>query len=263
VEAQWFVLSAVLVLAVVYALARRNEARLIRDWRVLLSPRSQQVFSSVQGRLEAELTLAELTYEHASAAHHRGGREEAQRILEVVRDAITSLAPKILRLLAAMSAFSRMVSGMVPVAPLRPRRFRLAPIASLAYLDPLVRRFLVTGAERFRLHLYVLGRCVNLAVRFLLDAARRIARNEPAAERNWKTVADAMADLRTLTDGSLESLRALLQSLDRQTAEETIARLEQSSTNEREPLDWLAIGILLELTLLAILVALSVFALIG
>jgi hypothetical protein len=260
VDVRWQAFSAVVVLVVLYALARRREARIIAGWRFLLSTRSQQVLSSVRGQLESELTLAELTFEHASTARRRGAGDDATRILEVVRDVVEKFAPGILKLLSAMAAFSRMVSAMAPVRPLRPRAFRIGQIAGLAYLDPLLRHLLVTSAERFRLHVYVIGRSIGVATRFLLEATRRIAGREPEGDRSWKQGEDALADLRTLTDETLESLRALLQSLDRQSAEETLARLEETDDGPKAPLDVYAVGIIVGwLALLALVAWASTF----
>lgn len=258
----WQVFTAVVVLAVLYALARRHEARLVGQWRLLLSPRSQQVLASVQGRFEAELMLAELTWEHASKAHRRGAGDDARRILEVVRDVVERFAPSVLKLLSAMAAFSRMVSAMAPVRPLRPRAFRIGTIAGLAWLDRFLRHLLVTGAERFRLHVYVIGRSIGVASRFLLEATRRIIRSEPDAERSWKNVDDAMADLRLLTDETLESLRVLLTSLDRESAEETLAHLEEPGGDERPPFDVYALGVAAWLTLLVLALFMSVWTLV-
>jgi hypothetical protein len=118
-----------------------------------------------------------------------------------------------LRLLAAMAAFSRMVAAMAPVPPLRPRDFRLAQLVSLAYLNRLLHQFLVSTGERFRLRLYILGRSFGLATRFLLESTRRILRREGEAEREWAQIEAIRDDLETLTDESLASLKVLLASL--------------------------------------------------
>jgi hypothetical protein len=41
-----FVLSALSVLAVLYVFSRRDEVRVRRDWRALLSPRSEELYEA-------------------------------------------------------------------------------------------------------------------------------------------------------------------------------------------------------------------------
>ena len=93
-----------------------------------------------------------------------------------------------LRLLSAMATFSRMVSAMAPVSPLRPQGFRLAQLASLAYLNQFLHQFLVSTGERFRLRVYVLGRGFGLATRFLMQSTQRIVQNQPESEREWEQI---------------------------------------------------------------------------
>jgi hypothetical protein len=211
-----FGVSAAFVLVVLVVLGRRDERKVRRDWEVLLSRRSEQVYDSLRGRFDSEVALATLTYERAFEVRGKNRLAEAKRLLDVGYGLIEKLAPDMLKLLAAMATFSRMVSAIVPVAPLRPQDFRVAQLASLAYLGRLLRHVLVTSTERFRLHVYILGRSFALATRHLLQATRRILRDEPGQDRQWTAVDDALQDVRTLTDKSLETLRALLQALERQ-----------------------------------------------
>jgi hypothetical protein len=126
---------------------------------------------------------------------------------------IEKFSPNMLRLLATMATFSRMVSAMAPVRPLAPRSFRLAQIASLAYLNQFLHRFLVTTAERFRLKTYILGRSFGLASRYLLHSTQQIVSGSPQAEQEWDQIQAIREDFQTLTDESLDSLRLLLTSL--------------------------------------------------
>jgi hypothetical protein len=130
-----------------------------------------------------------------------------------------------MRLLAAMASFSRMVSAMAPVTPLRPRDFKLAQIVSLAYLNGLLHQFLVSTAERYRLRLYILGRSFALGSRYLLDSTQRIIQGEPEADREWDQIQAIREDFQTLTDESLESLKALLTSLAAERREDVLRRL--------------------------------------
>lgn len=253
-----FGFSTVFVLFVLFVLGRRDERKLRRDWEVLLSGRSEEVSESLHGRFASEVALATLTYERALEVRGLGRLDEAKRLLDVGYTVIEKLAPDMQKLLAAMATFSRMVSAIAPVAPLRPHDFRLAQLASLAYLGGFLRHVLVTSTERFRLHLYILGRSFELATRYLLQATRQIIRDEPGAERQWTAADDALHDIRTLTDKSLETLRALLQALERQ--RDVDAMRQWDVKPEREPDRQERMVMMAWITLVAlILIALRVF----
>lgn len=205
--------SVLSVLAVLYLLGRRDERLVRRDWELLLTPRGEKVYRNIQGRVQSEMALADVTYDEAFTVRELGSIEEAKHLLDVGYQVIEKFSPSMLKLLAAMATFSRMVSAMAPISPLRPQGFRLGQIASLAYLNQFLHRFLVTTAERFRLRVYILGRSFGLATRFLLDSTRRIVTDQPEAEREWDQIQVVRQDFQTLTDESLESLRVLLTSL--------------------------------------------------
>jgi hypothetical protein len=205
--------GVVLCLPFLYALARRNERTVRRDWELLLTPKGEKLYRTIESRVSSEMELANLTYEEAFSVRELGSIEEAKHLLDAGYVVIEKFSPSMLRLLAAMSTFSRMVSAMAPVKPLRPQGFRLAQIASLAYLNQLLHNFVVTTAERYRLRLYILGRSFGLATRFLLSSTRRIAEGDPNAEKEWEQIRFIREDFQTLTEESLESLRVLLTSL--------------------------------------------------
>jgi hypothetical protein len=218
-------LSGAAVLLVLFLLGRRDEGKVRRDWELLLTPRGEKVYRSIESRVQSEMALADMTYDEAFTVRELGSVEEAKHLLDVGYKVIEKFSPNMLKLLAAMATFSRMVSAMAPVAPLRPQAFRITQIASLAYLNQLVHRFVVTTSERFRLRVYILGRSFGLATRFLLDSTRRIVRNEPEADREWDQIQAVRQDFQTLTDESLESLRVLLTSLAAEKREHLLERL--------------------------------------
>ena len=199
---------------VLFVLGRRNERAVKRDWALLLSPTGQKLYKRLESRVQGDLALADVTYEKAFEVHELGSVDEAIRLLDVGYRVIENFAPSMLKLLAAMATFSRMVSAMVPVRPLRPRDFKIAEIVSLAYLNGLLHQFLVSTSERYRLRVYVLGRCFGVATRYLLTSTRRISRREPEAEREWQQILAVREDFQSLTDESLESLRVLITSLE-------------------------------------------------
>ena len=206
-------LSILACLPLCYLLGRRNEGKVHRDWELLLTPKGETLYRSIESRVSSEMQLANLTYDEAFSVRELGSVEEAKHLLDVGYKVIEKFSPSMLRLLAAMSTFSRMVSAMAPVQPLRPQGFRLGQIASLAYLNQLLHNFLVTTAERYRLRLYILGRSFGLATRFLLGSTKRIVTGEPHSEKDWQQIQFIREDFQTLTDESLESLRVLLTSL--------------------------------------------------
>lgn len=205
--------SVVGCFVVLFVFGRRNEQAVRRDWELLLTPKGEKVYRTVEGRVQSELALADLTYDEAFGFRELGSVDEAVRLLDVGYRVIENFAPNMLRLLAAMATFSRMVSAMAPISPLRPRDFRLAQLASLAYLNRLLHQFLVSTAERYRLRVYILGRSFGLATRFLMKSTQRIVRREPEAEREWEQIQAIRDDFETLTKESLASLHVLLTSL--------------------------------------------------
>lgn len=210
---------------VLFVFGLRNERAVKRDWELLLTPKGETLYRNIEGKVSTEMALAEMTYDEAFAVRELGSVDEAIRLLDVGYRVIEKFAPNMLRLLSAMASFSRMVSAMAPVTPLRPRDFRITQLVSLAYLNGLLHQFLVSTAERYRLRLYILGRGFALGTRFLLDSTQRIVRGDEAAEREWDQIQAIRQDFQTLTDESLASLRVLLTSLAAERREEVLRRL--------------------------------------
>lgn len=222
----WMIgVSAASTLVVLFVFGRRNERAVKRDWELLLTPKGEKLYRAIEGRVQGELELADLTYEEAFIVRELGSLDEAIRLLDAGYHIIERFAPSMLRLLAAMAVFSRMVAAMAPVRPLRPRDFRLTQLASLAHLNRLLHQFLVSTAERFRLRVYILGRSIALATSFLFRSTRRIVDRQPEADREWEQIQAIRQDFQTLTDESLESLRVLLTSLAAERREETLRKL--------------------------------------
>ena len=225
----WVMIGAAVAstLVVLFLLARRNERAVRDDWEALLTPKGDKVYRSMEGNIRAELGLAELTFEHAEAYRELGTVDEAIRLLDVGYKVIEKFSPSMLRLLAAMATFSRMVSAIAPVQPLRPRDFKLVQIASLAYLNGMLHQFLVSASERFRLKLYILGRSFGLASRYLLKSIRTIGSPASQAEkdREWEQITAIRADFQSLTDESLDSLRLLLTAMAREDKEDLIKEI--------------------------------------
>ncbi len=208
-----FVGLTLLCLPLLYVLGRRDERKVHRDWELLLTDKGKELYRTIENRVSADMQLANITYDEAFSVRELGSVEEAKHLLDVGYKVIEKFSPSMLKLLAAMSTFSRMVSAMAPIKPLRPQGFRLAQIASLAYLNQFLHNFIVTTAERYRLRIYILGRSFGLATRFLLSSTKRIVEGQPNAEKDWEQIQFVREDFQTLTDESLQSLKVLLTSL--------------------------------------------------
>jgi hypothetical protein len=219
--------SVVSTAFVLLVLGCRNERAVRRDWSLLLSPSGQKLYERLETRVHTDLALADMTYDKAFEVRELGSVDEAIRLLDVGYRIIERFSPSMLKLLAAMTTFSRMVAAMAPVRPLAPADFRIAEIVSLAYLHRVLHQFLVSTAERYRLRVYVLGRCFGIATRYLFHSTKRILERQSDAEREWEQIQATREDFQSLTDESLESLRALLTSLE---AEKRAELLKQIST---------------------------------
>jgi hypothetical protein len=222
----WMILFSVLGCAVVlFLFGRRNERVIRRDWELLLTPKGEKLYRNIEGRVHNEMALADVTFDEAFAVRELGSVDEAKKLLDVGYRVIEKFSPNMLQLLAAMANFSRMVSAMAPVSPLRPKEFRLTQIVSLAYLNGVLHQFLVSTSERYRLKLYILGRSFALGTRFLLESTERIVRGEPEAEREWDQIQAIRHDFQHLTGESLDSLRLLLTSLAAERRDDLLERL--------------------------------------
>jgi hypothetical protein len=227
----WMIgLTAASTLVVLYLFGRRNERAVKRDWQLLLSPTGAKLYDSIEGRVQTELALADVAYDEAVAFREVGSVDDALRLLDTGYQIIERFSPSMMRLLAAMATFSRMVSAMAPVEPLKPKDFRLSQLASLAYLHSFLHHFLVSTSERFRLRVYVLGRSFGVATRYLLGTTHRMLARGGAPseqEREWEQVEAIRQDFKTLTDESLSSLRILLTSLGAERRDDVLQRLNR------------------------------------
>ena len=220
-------LSLASTLLVLFLMARRNERAVREDWETLLTPKGEKLYHNMEGRVRSELGMAELTFEHAEAYRELGTVDEALRLLDLGYRVIEKFSPSMLRLLAAMATFSRMVSAIAPVPPLRPRDFKLVQLASLAYLNVMLHQFLVSASERFRLKVYILGRSFALASRYLLKSIRTIGSpvTEAEKQKEWEQIAAIRSDFQSLTDESLDSLRLLLTAMAREDKQDLIREI--------------------------------------
>ena len=207
------VLGAVVVLLIQ---GRRNERATTRDWVPLLTPKRESLVAQTRGQLQDGLSLADVAYDRALALHELGSREEARQLLRVGFDLIDRFAPDLMRLLAMMAVYSRMVSAVVPVHPIRADRFRTTSVSVLARFAAVAHHLLVDSVERFRFRLFVIGQGARLLLRGLARSTNRLLGRAEAQreEWDWEQIDAIRSDFRSLTDESIESLRTILMSLD-------------------------------------------------
>lgn len=203
-------------LVVLVLQGRRNERAAARDWVPLLTPRREGLVKREHGRLHDGLALADVAFERAATLRELGSVDEARQLLRVGYRLIDRFAPDLFRLLAMMAVYSRMVSAVAPVRPMNPNRFRTTGVSVLARFAALAHHLLVDSVERFRFRLYVIGQSARLLLRGLArSTAHLVGRAGPTVDEvDWGNVDAIRSDFHTLTDESIESLRALLTSLE-------------------------------------------------
>jgi hypothetical protein len=221
-----FVPSGLVVLVLLFFARKRSERAIVKDWGLLLTPKGNQIYGSVEERVRDELKLMTLSLDQAHVSHGEGALEDAIKLVEVGYKVIERFSPNMLKLLATMAVFSRMVSAMIPMEPLRPSDFRIRQIVSLAYLSRVLHAFLVSAGERFRLRLYVIGHGFGVAMRYFMRACDRIVRGHSEDEREWESISAVQADLQALSEESLRSFRVLLASLGPEHGPDVIQRFQ-------------------------------------
>lgn len=210
----WLIVVGVLggvVLLVLRGL--HDQAQILRDWEMVLSPWGTDVYQELERRVEGESKMAEYAYRRAFAARAAGSSKEAVRLLEVGFRVVERTSPDMITLLRGIAVVSRMAAAISPLPPLRPGDFRLRHVSGLALLGAFGHRLLVSTAERMRLRAYVLRRGFGVVTRFLLRTTERIRASSIAGESEWDRIDAARADLKTLSAESLHTFHALLRSL--------------------------------------------------
>src|SRR6266581_6167582 len=80
----WMIgLSVLSCFVVLFLLGRRDERTIRRDWELLLTPKGENLYRNIEGRVHNELALADLTYDEAFAVRELGSVDEAQKLLDV------------------------------------------------------------------------------------------------------------------------------------------------------------------------------------
>jgi len=210
------VIGALLVLLIQ---GRRDERAAVRAWVPLLTPRREVYLKKTESQLHDGLTLADVAYDRAHSLQELGSAKEARELLSLGYQMIDRFAPDLMRLLAMMTVYSRMVSAVVPVRPLSPARFQTTGVSILVRFAAVAHHFLASTVERFRFRLFVIGQSARLLVRGLGRTTMRILgadghAAEPDSDEAWDQIRAIRSDFHALTDESIESLRHLLMSID-------------------------------------------------
>ena len=108
----------------------------------MLTPKGRRIYTSMETQFKTDLELMNATYDEAVSFRELGSVEDAKDLLDAGFKMIEHFAPNLLKLLAAMATFSRMVSAMAPIAPLRPQQFHTGGVRGLAYLNQVLHHFL-------------------------------------------------------------------------------------------------------------------------
>ena len=138
--------------------------------------------------------------------------DEAIQFLVIGSRVVGECSESLVVLLRSTWVLSRHAAAIAPIPPLRPSGFRARELATLAGLHIFGHHLLITTRERLRLRLAVLRCAVRAASALLLRATWR-TREAPSKAAGWARIGALRADLGTLTDESLLSLRAVLASL--------------------------------------------------
>jgi hypothetical protein len=162
-------------LVLLVALSLYDQRAQARDWEGALEPGLQAALNDFDARFKGERELASLAYADADVSRAAGDVETAKTMLAAGYAYLEGLANQRRNGLRQMVRYSRMVSGIVPLPPLRPSQFQLAEIRGIAGGARLAHYLLVAAMERFRLRLWVLGHGFSFAVRALRPGSRRIA----------------------------------------------------------------------------------------
>lgn len=213
----WALLAAVLATpGLLWALSRRRESRAAREWDLVLSPQGETKLATLRASAEADLELIDLAVRKAERHHREGDQVDAIRLLGAGADLIERAAPDLLRALGLAATLSRMVSAIAPVPPLRPRAWQLRELRGLAHMGAFLHLFLVAALERFRLRVAILSRMATALVRVAIRSGRRLRATPEAIEEERHVVVAAAADVRTLSEETLESLRLVLLAMEKE-----------------------------------------------
>jgi hypothetical protein len=171
-------------LILILALSLHDQRAQVAIWEQLVASGTVQEFNELERRFAKEREAAAVAYASADASRARGDVARAITLLRGGFEYLEDLGRERRELLRQMAVYSRLVSAIVPLPPLRPQQFRLGELRGLASFGAVAHYFLVAAVERFRLRLWILRRGFGVAIRALVPSSKRI----PAARADYETL---------------------------------------------------------------------------
>ena len=206
----WLLLTAIGSLAVVLVLSRYMHSSRVKDWQALPTVRTRRHLAEVEEQIALDAAVVGEAYDAAAAS--RDQPEDAARLLRCAFDVIQATQMDRLQRLKMMAQFARMSAAMMVAPPVRPARFKLREIRSVAALGWVLHQFLVSPTERFLSRLRVLAWGFWLALRSLRGARDQVTL-APEAAAHWERFGTALSDWRSLDEEHAFAVRHLLLSL--------------------------------------------------
>jgi hypothetical protein len=206
----WAIVTGIGSLAVFLVLSRYMHSARVRDWTALPTVRTRRHLAEVEEQIALDASVVDEAY--GAAAASRDQPEDAAHLLRCAFDVIQATQQDRLQRLKMMAQFARMSAAMMVAPPVRPARFQLREIRSVAALGWVLHQFLVSPTERFLSRLRVLGWGFWLALRSLRGARDRVTL-APEAAAHWERFGTALGDWRSLDEEHAFAVRHLLLSL--------------------------------------------------
>lgn len=206
----WLVLTIIGSLAVVLVLSRYMHGARVKDWQALPTVRTRRHLAEVEQQIALDVQVVDEAFSAAQAL--RDQPEDAAHLLRCAFDVIQATQQDRLLRLKMMAQFARMSAAMLAAPPVRPARFKLREIRSVAALGWVLHQFLVSPTERFLSRLRVLAWGFWLALRSLRGARDQVTL-APEAAAHWERFGTALGDWRTLDEEHAHAVRHLLLSL--------------------------------------------------
>ena len=89
----FFVGALVGGMVLLFLLGRRDERRVRKDWELVLTPKGQRIYTSMQSQFKTDLELMNATYDEAVAFRELGSTEDAKDLLDAGFRIIEHFAP--------------------------------------------------------------------------------------------------------------------------------------------------------------------------
>lgn len=205
-------LCAVGCAALCYTLGRYNREATLARWQFILNLPARRAVAALRGQMELDAALARQALDAADRALEAGRVDEAVSVLRAALSVLEEAGADRLTRLRGMRVYSRMICAIQPLPPPSGGVFRLTRLRLLGSASGVAYRFLVGGAERFRLWLGMLGIGVRLVLRSARSTTSDAAR-APQARRPWRRFRAGVDDFQTLDASHLTAFEALSASL--------------------------------------------------